>query len=133
MNDDDKLFAEHGTLWPDVICGEDAEFFYILYWQALESGLDVFRIDVLAFFGDDHIFLSAAEVEVALRVEFAEVAGPQPSGNDRFGGEFGFIEVAGHHGLAADINFAHAVGAGIDDFNLHAGKRLAYGVSAKRF
>src|SRR5260370_2016545 len=63
--------------WSSDVCSSDlgreyAEFFYR---EALEGGLDVFGIDVLAFFGDDHVFLAAEELQMALGVEEAEVAG----------------------------------------------------------
>ncbi len=71
MKDEEQLFADHGALRPNVIGGEDAEFFY---WEAFEGSFDVFGIDVLALFGDDHVFLAAEELKMAGGIEAAEVA-----------------------------------------------------------
>ncbi len=128
MKDQEQLFADHGALWPDVVGGEDAEF---LYGQAFERGFDVFGIDVLAFLGDNHVFLAAEELEMTCGIEAAEVAGHEPTVDDGFGGEFGLVEVAGHNRFAADGDFADAICVGIDDADLHAGEWLADGVGAK--
>src|ERR1700719_384501 len=72
MNHEHKLFACHRTLRPDVVSGEDAKF---LDRQALEDRFNIFGIDVLAFLGDDHIFLATEELEMAGGIEASEVAG----------------------------------------------------------
>src|SRR5258706_15322581 len=103
MDDDNKLFADHGTLRPDVVCGENAEFLYFVYWQAFECGFDVFRVDVFALFGDDHIFFAAAEAQMALRVEFAEVAGAEPAVHNGFGGGRRLASGAGPYGFGGNV------------------------------
>src|ERR1700737_5363182 len=122
MQDEKQLLTDHGALRPNVVGGEYAEFFY---GQAFEGGFDIFGIDVLAFFGDDHVFLAAEELEMAAGIEAAEVAGHEPTIDDGFGGELRLVEVAGHHGFAADRDFADAFGIGIEDADLHTGEGLA--------
>src|SRR5262245_59642055 len=88
--DDDQLFAEHGSLRPDVVGREDAELFH---GQVVERPLDVFGIDVLALLGDDHIFDSTEELQMAHRIKSAQVAGHQPAVDDRLRGQFGIVQV----------------------------------------
>src|SRR4030095_2421807 len=130
MDGDDELFACHGAPGPNVVGGKHAEFFD---GKAFERGFDVFRVDVLSFFGDDNIFLTAAEVQVTFGVEPSDIAGAEPAVDDGFGGEFRFMQIAGHDGLAANLNLADAVGTGISNADFHAWKRLSDGVRAKRF
>src|ERR1700730_7932102 len=59
VNHEHQLLANHRTLRPNVISGEDTKF---LNGQALEDSLDVFRVNVLPFLGDDHIFLAAEKL-----------------------------------------------------------------------
>src|SRR5260370_42620469 len=125
MQDEKQLLAYHGALRPDGIAREYAEFFYR---EALEGGLDVFGIDVLAFFGDDHVFLAAEDLQMALGGEAAEVAGHEPAVDHGFLGEVVLVEVARHYGFAAHEDFADAIRIGIDDADFHAGKRFADGV-----
>ena len=100
--------------------------------KTVEDRFDVFGINVLAFFGDDHVFLAAEELQMASGIEAAEIAGHQPAVDDGFGGEFRLVQVAGHDRFAANRNFADAVGVRIDDANFHAGERLADSVGAER-
>src|SRR6185437_2452415 len=51
----DELRAWHCALGPDVIRSKDAEF---LHGNSLKRVLDVFGIDILAAFGDHHVFLA---------------------------------------------------------------------------
>src|ERR1700676_5021340 len=129
MKDEEQLLINHGALRPDEIGGEDAEF---LYRQTLEGDLDVFGINVFAFFGDDHVFLAAEELQMAGGIEAAEVAGHEPAVDDGLSSEFGLVEVAGHYGLAAHGDFADAVRVRIDDADFHARERFADGVGAER-
>src|SRR5262249_45833472 len=88
--DDDQLFAEHGSLRPDVVGRENAELFHL---QVVERPLDVFGIDVLALLGDDHIFDPAEELQMALSVKSAQVASHQPPVDDRLHRQFGVVQV----------------------------------------
>src|SRR5215813_11576332 len=88
--DDDQLFAEHGSLRPDVIGREDAKLFY---GQAIERHLYVFGIDVLALLGDDHIFDPTEKLQMALSVKSAQVARHQPPVDDRLRRQFGIVQV----------------------------------------
>src|SRR4030095_2239720 len=75
-NGENELFADHGALGPHVVCRENAEF---LDRQRFKHGFDVFGIDVLPFLGDDHVLFAAAEVEMATRIELAEISGAKPA------------------------------------------------------
>ena len=66
-------------------------------------------------------------------VEAAEVPGHQPAVNDGFRRKFRLVQVARHHRLASNGNFANAVGSRIHNAHLHPGQRLANRVRAKRF
>src|SRR5260370_7132753 len=129
MQDEKQLLAYHGALRPDVIGREYAEFFYR---EALEGGLDVFGIDVLAFFGDDHVFLAAEELQMALGVEAAEVAGHEPAVDHGFLGEFGLVEVARHYGFAAHVDFADPIRTGFADAAFHTAQRFSHLVHTAR-
>ena len=128
MNDDNQLFADHRAPRPDVVRGKNAEF---LCRQALKRRFDVFWINVFPFLCDNHVFLAAAQMQVSLCVEFAEVAGTQPTFDDGLLGEFWIVEVTGHDGLAAHNHFSDAVGAGIGNFNFHTWERFADSVRTK--
>src|SRR5215475_686437 len=128
--DNDQLFSEHGSLRPDVIGRENAELFY---WQAFERFLDVFRIDVLTLFGDDHIFESSEKLQMSRRIKASQIASHQPSGDDCLRGQIGIVQIVRHDGLAADNDLADSVGVGVEDLDIHAWQRLADGVRAERF
>src|SRR6267378_1398037 len=130
MEYEHKFFVGHRPFWPNVVGGENAKF---LDGKTFESGFDVLGIDILPFFGDDHVFLAAGELQVASPVETAKVAGQEPAVDDGFRREFRFIQIARHDGLASNGDFANAVGSGIYDANFHPRQRLAYGVRAKWF
>src|SRR5216683_1826416 len=79
---------------------------------------------------------------MARAVKAAEVAGHEPTINDGFRREFRLIQVTRHHGLAANSNFADAVGDGDPEIvekleRLRLGKCTADNnsveLSAKRF
>jgi len=118
VDHEEKFFVDHGTLRPDEVGGEDAEFLDV---QAFEGLLNVFGVNVFSLFGDDHVFLAAEELQVPGGLEAAHVAGAHPAVHDGFGGESRFVEVAGHHRFAADGHFADAFGVRIADLHFHAG------------
>src|SRR5271154_6637805 len=128
MNDQNKLLAEHGTAGPDVVGGEDAK---LLDRQAIEGTLDVFGINIFAFFRDDHVSSAAHQVQMALRVKVAEIAGLQPAIDDRARRQLGFVQVAGHDRLAAHGHFTDASSIWVGDAHFHTGKRLADRVRAE--
>src|SRR5262249_28673207 len=128
-DDEHQLLADHGTLRPDVIRRENTK---ILDRKRIEDRLDVFGIDVLSFFGDDHVFLAPEKLKVAVPIEAAKIAGLQPAPDDRFSGQVRLVEITGHDRLTAYRNLADAFPIRIDDTNLHSRKRLAHGVGAKR-
>src|SRR5712664_4497230 len=130
MEDEHKLFANHRTLWPDVVGGENAKF---LDSKALENCFNVLGINIFSFFGDDHVFLAARELQVASLVEAAKVAGQQPAVDDGFRRKFRLIHIARHDGFASNRNFANTVGGRIYDAHFHPRQWLANGVRAKRF
>src|ERR1700722_19228416 len=88
MDDEQQLLSHHGPLRPDVIRSEHAKF---LHRQRLEHGFDVFGIDVLPFFGDDHVFLAPEELQMPVTIKAAQVASAQPPIDDRFGGQFRLV------------------------------------------
>src|SRR5258708_39244045 len=130
MQNEHKLFSNHRTFRPNVVGSENAKF---LDRKALENNFDVLGIDIFPFFSDDHIFLAASELQVARFVEAAEVAGQEPPVDDGFRRQFRLIQVARHHGFAANRNFANAVGGRIHDAHFHPWQWLANGVRAKWF
>src|SRR5712692_9129521 len=85
MDDENELFADHRTAWPDEVGRKNAEF---LDGKTLENSFDVFGIDVLPFLGDDHVFFATEELQVACGVEKSEVAGHKPAVTDRFRRDF---------------------------------------------
>src|SRR5260370_30492265 len=130
MENEYKFFAGHRTFGPDVVGGKNPEFFYS---KALENGFNVLGIDIFSFFGDDHVFLAAGELQMTRLVEAAEVASQEPPVDDGFRREFRFIQITRHNGFAANGNFANTVGSRIHDADFDPGQRLANGVRAKRF
>ena len=67
-----KFFANHRTLWPDVVGRENTKFFD---GEALEDGFNVFGVNVFAFLGDDHVFFAACELQMTRAIKTSEVAG----------------------------------------------------------
>src|SRR5882757_4044576 len=112
MQHQNKFFANHRTLWPDVVDRENAKLFDR---EAREHSFNVFGINIFAFFCHDHVFLAARELQMTRAVKTAEVAGQKPAINDGFRGEFRFIQIAGHYGFATNSNFANAVGSRIHE------------------
>jgi len=74
-----------------------------------QGGLDLGRVDVLAA-GDDQVVAPVDDVEVALRVEAAEVAGPQPGA--LLAGRL--VDVTGADRRPAGQDLADLARAGVD-------------------
>src|SRR6185369_8775356 len=71
-----------------------------------DRAFDLGRIDVLAA-GDDHVLDAVVDVEVAVLVQVAGVAGAQPAvAAERPGGRFRQVPVAGHVGAGAGRDLA---------------------------
>src|SRR5258708_10082756 len=128
MDHEHEFLANQRTFWPDVISGKHAEF---LHGKTLEDCLDVFGIDVLPFFGYDHVFLTAPQLQMASGVEAAQVSSHQPAVNDGFSRELRIVQVAGHHRLTSHDNFADSVCGCIYNADFHAAQRLAYSIGAE--
>src|SRR5262249_48061191 len=103
----------------------------LLNGQAFENAFDVFGINVLPFFGDDHVFLAAKKLQMAPFIEAAQVACVQPAVDDGLGSEFGIVEVTSHDRLAANTDLADALRVGTDTFQFHTGQRLTDSVRTK--
>ena len=88
----------------------------------IEDALDVFRKDVQPFRRDDHFLLTAADVELPVGAEHADVAGVEPSVLERAGRFFTRVEVPFRHVVAAHENLAVR-----RNFHFHACDRLAHG------
>src|SRR5207237_9401514 len=84
--------------------------------------LDVLWKDVEPLGGDDHFFLAAADVDLAVVADLTDVAGVEPAVLERARGLVGGVEIAGRHVLAADQDLAIRC-----NFHLDAGDRLADG------
>src|SRR2546421_277248 len=130
MEHQHKFFVNHRTFWPNIVGGENAQFFDS---KAFENSFDIFGVNIFSFLGNDHVFLAARELQVAHLVETPEVAGQEPTFDDGFRREFRLIQIARHDGLAANSNFANAVNRRIHDAYFHSRQRLANGICAKRF
>src|SRR5690606_19982580 len=88
------------------------------------------RINVFAA-GNDHVFLAVDQMQHAVLVEHAHVAGVDPAVANGVGGGDVIVPVAAEHRGAARDDFArHArrtvVAVGVDDARLHAGEGLAH-------
>ena len=129
MKGEHQPLSSHGTLGPNIVGCKDAELFH---GKAFEDAFDILGINILPFFRDDHIFLAAAQLQMTVFVEFPQVSGHQPAINNRFGGELGVVEIAGHNRFAAHGNFPDSVTGGIHDAHFHSGQRFANSVRAKR-
>ena len=81
----------------------------------VEDALDVLGKDVQPFRRDDHFFLPAADEQLAVGAELADVAGMKPSTLERASGLAFRVEVAVRHVLAAYEDLAVA-----GDFHLDA-------------
>src|SRR6476469_9735392 len=103
----------------------------LLDFNAFESRLDVFGIDIFAAFGDDHVFLTAEELQVPRQIETPEIAGQQPAVNDSFGGQLRIVEVVRHDRRALGRDFADAVSVGLKNAELYARQRLTYRIGPK--
>ena len=97
--------------------------------MAEERVLDLGRVDVLAA-RDDHVRDPVVDVEIALRVEIAGVAGMEPAAAHGPRRLLGQVPVARHvlrraaHDLA-DLARRHRVVLAVDDGDLDALHRLA--------
>ena len=60
-------------------------------------------------------FLRPKKLQVAARVEPAEIAGHQPSVHNGFRGHLRIVQIMRHHRFAPNSHFAHAVGPRIGD------------------
>src|ERR1035438_5067638 len=68
--------------------------------------LEVLGINVHPFAGDDDVFLAALEIEIALRVEFAKVAGAKPTSLAQHRLQFFSLPITGSDVGAAHQDFA---------------------------
>ena len=91
----------------------------------------VLGVDVFPFFGHDHVFLAAKELQVPAGVKPAHVTGHQPAVHNRFRGHLRLVQIARHDRFAAHGHFANSIGIRIDDAHFHAGQRLPDRVRAK--
>ena len=73
--------------------------------------LDLDRGDVLAA-GDDHVLEAVAQLDVAVRVHDAEVAGVEPAALERLLGRLLVAVVADHHVVAAHDDLAQRLPVG---------------------
>src|SRR3979411_2370174 len=74
-------------------------------WVPVQHFLDLPRVDIDPT-ADDHVLASIDDVQEAVFVERADIAGPEPAVAQRFGGGLWIVPVALHHGLAAQHDFA---------------------------
>jgi len=72
----------------------------------VEHALDVLWKDVQAFWRDDHFLLAAADVQLSVFRELADVAGVEPAVLECARGFRVRVEVTGGDVLAADENLA---------------------------
>ena len=86
----------------------------------LDLGLEVRRRDVLAARGDDDVLLAAGDLDEAVGVDLAEVAGVQPAVDDRLAGRLLVLVIALEYVRAPDEDLAV-----VRDPHLATGKRLA--------
>ena len=95
-----------------------------------DRALDFGGIDVLAA-GDDHVLDAVVDVEIAVLVHVAGIAGAQPAvAAERFGGRLRQVPVAGHVGAGAGRDLAdfarrQSLAVGVEDREFDAGQRLA--------
>ena len=95
-----------------------------------DRALDFGGIDVLAA-GDDHVLDAVVDVEVAVLVHVAGIAGAQPAvAVERLGGRLRQVPVAHHVGAGAGGDLADLAGrqplaVGVEDREFNAGQGLA--------
>src|SRR5699024_7245178 len=77
--------------------------------EASDDRLDLLRVEVLTA-ADDHVLDPVDDGEVAVLVEGSDVAGVEPSVDDRLGGLLGPVEIAAHDGGAGDEDLAGFAG-----------------------
>src|SRR5690348_5612021 len=90
MERKEELLTDQRPPRPDIVGGKYTKF---LHGKTFEHRLYVFRINVFAFLGDDHVFLAAEELQMSGSVEAAKVAGHQPAVENSFGGELRIVQV----------------------------------------
>src|SRR4051812_42856938 len=78
-----------------------------------EDALHLDRVDVLPT-GDDHVLDPVGDVDVAVVVHVAAVAGVHPAAAQRLGGLLGPVPVAEHHVAAADDDLADLAAGQLD-------------------
>ena len=107
-------------------------------WDRVDLGLDFLRVDVEAA-GDDEILATADDVQIAARVELAEVAGDEEAIGTEFGRGFvRHVPVAGEHVRPFHLDHADFIGGqlgtglGIGDANLNTGQGAAHGAGHAR-
>ena len=100
--------------------------------MSVEELLDLPGVDVLAT-PDDHVLDPAHDVDVALPIHHAEVAGVHPARRiDRGAGRLLVAPVAEHQGVAPDADLSagpaqrRRPGGGIHDLALHVGVDSAH-------
>src|ERR1700712_1218142 len=124
-----QLLAVARVGHPDHLLVEDVRV-------RVEELLDLARVHVLPA-ADDHVLDAAGDVDVALVVHHAEVAGVHPAGAvDHLGGLLRLLPVAQHHRVAAGAELARGAardrqpGLRVDDLRLEVGQRAADGRDA---
>ena len=86
----------------------------------IEDALDILGKHVQPFRRDDHFLLAAADVDLAVGAEFADIAGVEPAVRERAGGFLVGLEISARDVLSAHQNLA--VGG---DLHLDSGNGLA--------
>ena len=78
--------------------------------RRLQRVLEVLRRDVLAAGGDDQVLLAVGDLQEAVRVDLADVAGPEPAVvGERGGRRLGILVVAAEDRVAPDEDLAVVV------------------------
>ena len=104
---------------------DNAEFLDVR--RILVDLFDFVRIDVLAVGVDDDVFRSAHEIEIAVVIQAAEVAGIKPAIDQRLLRRLFIAEITDHHIGAARDYFSYAGRIRLGDPNLNPGQGLADG------
>ena len=84
-------------------------------------------VNVLAVGVDDHLFGPPHQVQIAVFVEAANVAGVEPAVPDGGGGGLLVLPVTGHDVAPARHHLAHARVIGLVDLHLDSGQGLSHG------
>ena len=114
-----------GHLFADAIRqANHAKFFDIR--RILVDLFDFVGINVLAVRVDDDLFRAAHQIEIAVVVEPAQIAGIKPAIYERFTRGFFIAKITEHHVRPARDYFADAGCVRFVDLDLHAGQRPAH-------